>query len=605
MPFIQDWIHRIEVEGGTRYFKFAAILLALLALVISYNWRGFKNMSNPEAMDAAQLARNISEHHGYKTLFVRPFSIHLLEKAAAEKYGPAPIGDKTDRAQMRDMHPDISNAPAYPLVLAGLMKVMPFKYAVSPPKSVWNRDGRFWIYQPDFLISLFNQFLFLIIAVMLFFFARSLFDDAVAWTSAAIFLGTDLFWRFSISGLSTMMLLLIFLALAWSLTLLEKGVREANRSPSALLVLAVIIGLLMGLGTLTRYSFGFLIVPMLLFLLLFPGRRRVMLSFTVLAVFGMVIAPWMLRNYHLSHTPFGTAQYAMFETIHPFEEHRLQRSLNPDLTGIYYTQVWYKLIANLRAILTEDLPRLGGNWISAFFLVGLLIRFKNQTLSRLRYFLLFCLPVLMIIQALGRTQLTDDSPVINSENLLVLLAPLIMVFGVCLFYILLEQMHFPAPQLRYLAIGLFVVIICLPMIFTFFSPRTNAIAYPPYDPPVIQRTAGWMKNEELVMSDVPWAMAWYGKHQCIWLTLDAKEDFFAVNDYKKTVNAIYFTPLTMDGRFLTQWLRVGEHTWGSLLLDGMTKQFPPYFPLTNSPSSLLSQQIFLTDRNRWKDVTAP
>jgi hypothetical protein len=604
MSFTQDWIHRLEVGGGTRYFKFAAILFAVLTLVVGYNWRGFKNLSNPEAMDAAQLARNISEHRGYKTLFVRPFSIHLLEKAAVGKYGPAPIGDKADRAQIRDMHPDISNAPAYPLVLAGLMKVLPFKYEVSPPKSVWNKEGRFWMYQPDFLISLFNQFLFLIIAIMLFFFARGLFDDTVAWTSAAIFLGTDLFWRFSISGLSTMMLLLIFVALAWSLTLLEKGVREGNRSNSALLVLAVLIGLLMGIGTLTRYSFGLLIIPVLLFLVLFLGQRRVVLLLTVLAVFSVVVTPWLLRNYHLSHTPFGTAQYAIFETISPFDEHRLQRSLDPDLTRVYYTQVWFKLMANLRVILTEDLPRLGGNWISAFFLVGLLIRFKNPALSRLRYFLLFCLPVLMITQALGRTQLTNDSPVINSENLLVLLAPLIIAFGVSLFYILLEQMHFPAPQLRYVVIGAFVSLVCLPMIFTFFSPRTTAVAYPPYDPPTIQKTARWMKNEELVMSDVPWAVAWYGKRQCIWLTLNAKEDFFAVNDYKKTVNAIYFTPLTMDGRLLTQWLRDGEYTWCSFLLES-TKQFPPYFPLTNSPASLLSEEVFLTDRARWKEVTNP
>lgn len=603
MPFIQDWIHRLEVGGGARYLKLAAMLFAALALVVSYNWRGFKNMSNPEAMDAAQLARNIAGHRGYHTLFVRPFSLHLLEQAATEKYGPAPVGDNTDRAQIRDVHPDISNPPAYPLVLAGLMKVMPFTYAVSPPKSIWNRAGSFWMYQPDFLISLFNQFLFLTTAVMLFFFARSLFDDTVAWTSAAIFLGTDLFWRFSISGLSTMMLLLIFVALAWSLTLLEKGARESNRSQSALLLLALCIGILMGIGMLTRYSFGLLIIPVLLFLLLFLGQLRGILCLTVLAIFGVMIVPWMLRNYHLSHTPFGTAQYAIFETITPFEEHRLQRSLNPDLTRIHYIQVWFKLIANLRAILTDDLPRLGGNWISAFFLVGLLIRFQNPALSRLRWFLLSCLPVLMLSQALGRTQLTDDSPVINSENLLVLLAPLIMIFGVAFFYILLEQVHFPALQLRYLAVGVFIAMVCLPMLFTFISPRTNAVAYP-YDPPLIQNTAGWMKNRELVMSDVPWAMAWYGDRQSIWLTLNAKDDFFAIHDYKKPVNAIYLTPLTMNGRLLNQWLRAGDYTWCNFLLES-TKQFPPYFPLTNSPASLLSEEVFLTDRPRWKDASHP
>ena len=62
-----------------------------------------------------------------------------------------------------------------------------------------------------------------------------------------------------------------------------------------------------------------------------------------------------------------------------------------------------------------------------------------------------------------------------------------------------------------------------------------------------------MKENELMMSDVPWAVAWYGNHQCVWLTLNAKEDFFAVNDNLKPVQALYLTPETMDGKFVSDW----------------------------------------------------
>ena len=67
---------------------------SLLVLLLSYNMRGFKNMNNPEAMDSAQLARNIAEGKGYKTLCIRPFSVYLLESAYANRFGPAPIGDR-------------------------------------------------------------------------------------------------------------------------------------------------------------------------------------------------------------------------------------------------------------------------------------------------------------------------------------------------------------------------------------------------------------------------------------------------------------------------------------------------------------------------------
>ncbi len=270
---IQTILHKLEVGGGLRPLKWGLLVLALLVLMLSYNFRGFKNMSTMEAMDSAQLARNLAEHKGYTTLFVRPFSVYLLQKAAADNNGPAPVGDTTDRGQLRGMHPDLANPPVYPLLLAAMMKLAPgFRYQAAGTATfnlgrkhigLWNFNGGFWIYPPDFWISLFNQGLFLVTVVLVFFLARRLFDNTVAWTSAALFLGTDLFWRFSISGLSTMLLLLIFVGLCWCLLLLEQKAREASTDHKRLLQLAAVIGAIIII--LTRYSFGWLIIPVLLY----------------------------------------------------------------------------------------------------------------------------------------------------------------------------------------------------------------------------------------------------------------------------------------------------------------------------------------------------
>ena len=207
---------------------------------------------------------------------------------------------------------------------------------------------------------------------------------------------------------------------------------------------------------------------------------------------------------------------------------------------------WLKLNTNLRQIVTDELPRLGGSWVTAFFLVGLMIGFAARRSRDLRYFLMGCVVVLILAQALGRTQLSEESHEINSENLLVLVAPLVLVYGVSLFFLLLEQIRLPFPELRYVIIGIFSVVACLPMLFVFLPPKANPVAYPPYYPPAIQTMAGWLKENELAMSDIPWAVAWYGQRQCVWLTLkctpDAKdpnthEDFFAINDYLKPINA--------------------------------------------------------------------
>lgn len=295
-----------------------------------------------------------------------------------------------------------------------------------------------------------------------------------------------------------------------------------------------------------------------------------------------------------------------------YPENRLQRSLEPDLGRTHIMAFWLKLNTNLRQILTDDLPRLGGSWITAFFLAGLMIAFHSPALTRLRYFLVGCLVVLALVQALGRTYLSEDSHEINSENLLVLVAPMVLVYGVSLFFILLEQIRMPFPEVRFIAVGIFSVVACLPMLFVFLPPKTIPVAYPPYYPPAIQTIGGYLKENELAMSDIPWAVAWYGQRQCVWLTLkctpDAKdqtthEDYFAINDYLKPINLLYLTPQTMDTRFVTQLIRTGEGGWGSFILQSLlNKKVPNYFPLNQMPDGFFPEQLVLTNWQRWRKL---
>src|SRR5690606_31195286 len=126
---------------------------------------------------------------------------------------------------------------------------------------------------------------------------------------------------------------------------------------------------------------------------------------------------------------------------------RLERSLPENLAleinKVEPSDFTKKLAENGRIIVTEDLPMFGGNWIAAFFLVALFIPFRNPALSRFRYFIAGSLLLLAMAQALGRTELSTHSPEVNSENLLVLLAPLVFIFGAGLFFVLLDQFEFP------------------------------------------------------------------------------------------------------------------------------------------------------------------
>jgi hypothetical protein len=607
-PLPQDLIHQLEVGIGPRVFRIGLAVLAVVALTFLYDWRAFKNMNTQEAMDSAQVGRNLAQGKGFSTGFIRPLSIFLVKRHNQQR--PAAPAKASDPARLKGPHPDLANAPLYPVVLAGLMKVLPFHYPVSRG-FFWTNGGGFWRYEPDFLIALFNQLLFLGLAVSVFFLARRLFDAPVAWLSGVLLLGGELYWRFTVSGLPTILLLLIFTGLAWCLALLEEESRQPKWGPNGAFLLAGAIGALVGLGGLTRYGFGWLILPVVTFLILFANpRQRVILTLIVLGVFAAVMGPWVARNVWVSGTPFGTAGYAAMEGTTLFPGSRLLRSLDPDFSRLALGPFWVKLMTNTREIVQNALPKLGGTWVSAFFLVGLLVNFRNPSTQRLRYFLLMCLPVLGVVQALGRTELSVASPEISSENFLVLLGPLVLVYGVGLFFLLLDQVELPVLQMRYMVIGLFGAVACLPLVLVFLPPRPSPVAYPPYLPPEIQKVSGYMRENELMMSDIPWAVAWYGQRRCAWLTLQAvpsakdrarHEDFFAINDFLRPIQALYLTAETMDSKFVSQWVQAGEDSWGSFIAQTvLLREEPKEFPLRKAQAEYFPYQFFLADWERWK-----
>ncbi len=179
--------------------------------------------------------------------------------------------------------------------------------------------------------------------------------------------------------------------------------------------------------------------------------------FAALGAFALVLAPWVVRNFAVSGTPFGTAGFAVAEGTLLFPQFQLERSIHPDLGHVLWlTPYLHKLADNGHDIMNNDLPKFGGSWATLLFWAGLLLSFRSVAVRRMRYFLLFCLGTFVVVQALGQTQLSVESPEVNSENLLVLLAPLVFIYGVSFFFTLLEQMKLPALQLRYAVIAGFV-----------------------------------------------------------------------------------------------------------------------------------------------------
>jgi hypothetical protein len=579
---IQSWVHHWDVGAGKKVLRILVALLGFAALASLYDLFSYESYSGAEAMEVAQLARNVSEGRGYTTDSIRPLALYYLQNAAEPGQSSKVLAQRV---------PDLSNPPAYPLILAGLMKALPFRFVAN----------QYWTYGPELWVSIFNQALYFAAVIVLFFLARKLFDPLVAWLTAILFAGSELYWKFSISGLSTIWVILVFLVMVSFMTAIgrrERGATEETAGKSTLLAIAT--GLLAGLGTLSRYSFAWLMLPLLLYIWTSVRRGRLKLCGVITLTFLVVVGPWVARNILVSGHCFGTADYALLQGTPPLPADTLERSSNPRsrLHRLTPSDVANKFVANAQAMLGNELPRIGGNWISAFFLAGLFIAFRNPALARFRWFVVGSLLLLFFAEALQRTHLSSDVPDVNSENLLAIVAPLLFMFGAALFYTFLEQLNLSLPELRGLVVTCFVILLCAPYLLALTVPR-GAPVNSPYSPRHIHQVTGWVRTNDLMISDIPAAVAWYGERSCVWLPLDDENEFYKVNALKP-VKGLFLTQVTTDKRFLSE-MKEDPKSWGNFVLECSEHQeVPSGFPLRKSPVGLLPEQMFLSDDASWR-----
>ncbi len=112
---------QLEV-GGARRLNYLALTWRCSAWLVWYDLHCYRNFSSPEAMDAAQVARNVAEGKGFSTDFIRPFSIYLLQKHnhAVARRRPA---RQTNGGSTSAVLPTWPMRRLYPLVLAGCWKI--------------------------------------------------------------------------------------------------------------------------------------------------------------------------------------------------------------------------------------------------------------------------------------------------------------------------------------------------------------------------------------------------------------------------------------------------------------------------------------------------
>jgi hypothetical protein len=567
---LHDIVYSIDTGTGLKIIRVTLYVLLLLIIVMLYTATQYRGLTTAEAMDYAQLGRNISLNGGMVTKCVRPVSMMKM------------VSRSDDRDPQLGAHPDLYHPPAYPVVLAAGFKM--FELAGIDPFNM--QEGATSLPAEQWVILPVNHIFSILTGWIVFVLGKRLFSREIGFLGMTIFYLSDLVWGDSVSGLNLSMM--TFFVTASYYTMIISMLNRRDRHSVASWVLPFIISVVCAaIAVLTRYIAIAAIPGIALYAWLMGGRfrggTRFAIIFIVLSM--LMVSPWLYRNYALSGNPLGMAAHTALSDTVAYPDNAFERVLEPELTVSKMAKiVKEKWVINFSENNSTVIVGLGGGVLMSLFLTTFFYRFVRPQVNFLRWGLGLSLLLMLFVSGFFSKSSMDSIHAFW---------PFVILYGVAFFYILIDRLD---PGVRIFIIGLkclIVLLSLLPLLLTIMPPHAK-IPYPPYYAPMIKNVTTMLNEREVMCTDMPWATAWYGDRVSILLPEDI-DGFYAINDYMHYISGMYITTITKNKPFVKELLDGPEKSW----LPVISGRPPPDFPLKHGVSLNRQDQVFLSDRNRW------
>ncbi len=480
--------------------------LVLLSLTLAHIFPLFRGLNSPQAMDQAQIGRNVARGEGLTTKFIRPLAYYEAEKAAE---GAVPF----------TAFKDTYHAPLNPLILGAVLKLVG-----ADKEGSWQMAPNQYIYDLDRVIALVSTLFFLMSIGVNYLLASRIFDPKIAGVTAVLMMLCDLFWQFSQSGLPQMLLLLLFSCGLYFTYRAVEASQEGRMPMVPALVAAAFFVLMVLAHWLTVWIFlGFLIFAAIAF------RPRGLVALSALALLAIAVAASLIRNDSASGQPFGTGFYVLYNGLASGSESLIMRNHDLESEPLSLDGMLVKILGTTLVQALDILPFLGGIVAAPVFFISLLHPFKRGSIASFRW----AIVLMWIFAAFGMAVFgIDRANPIDSNQIHILFAPVMAAYGLAFLSILWSRLEVvgTTPGLHNAHFFIIVLLSAAPMILTLPTKIKIGIAireqirphWPPYLPPILNRdlaTITKSKDERprVIVSDQPWAVAWYADRISLWL----------------------------------------------------------------------------------------
>ncbi|MFM7182534.1 MAG: hypothetical protein ACKO2G_13865 [Verrucomicrobiales bacterium] len=541
---------------------YALFIVFIFSLAGYYLFVDYRGLTNKHGIDQAQIAREFSRGNGLTTKFLRPFALYQARQVADEAGSLVNLG-KMEGDKFVGQFEDTYHAPLGPMVNAATMAIFDSKLSLEPD---------YQIYPGDRVISGTAIVLLLCSILIFFLLASRIFDRRIGIVVVTLMVLCDMLWRFTHTGLPTILLLFLF---GFALFFLYKAVenQEMGQGPLGWAALAAAFFGLMALShwIAVWIFFGVLVFGALAF------RPRGMAAGLMALVFLAVIAPGLIRNFIITGTIHGDAFYALYNGLGALGESGTMRNFKPDKETLDLEGFGGRIALTSLDQLKNIVGYFGSILAAPVFFISLLHPFRRPEISVFRWAIL----AMWIFAVIGMALFGLPDGEFDSNQIHILFAPIMSAYGLAMVAILWNRMGVGAPT-EMVKNSPFTAIVAISSIGMFVTiPRAlksggvfQEIPYYPYYPKGIKKLNEWTSEREVIVSDMPWAIAWYGDRTSAWMTkdlsqFDAMTEFFDQN--RMPVAGIYFSPVSVD-RELGSTILQGENAdWAYWILQPVSQ----------------------------------
>lgn len=479
--------------------------IAAIALTLGNLFPLFRGLGTQQAMDLAQIGREVARGHGQSTKFIRPAEYSMAQRANPGQTVPIASGFR-----------DTMHAPLYPVVLGVAFKL----FDADSPRWEMQPSGSF-IYSLDRVVAGVSTLFFLLSILVSHRLVRRIFDAKIAGVTAILLLGSGVLWDFAVSGLPQMLLLFLFSCGMYCAYLAVEASKEGRRPVVPALLAGVFFSLMVLTHWLTLWVLlGYLVYAAVAF------RPRGVVSIALAALVLAMIAYPVVRAVQHSGSPFGSAGLVLQESLGNHPPDKVMRAASKEVYPLDLQGIVMRVARTVLVQVSDVLPFLGGIVAAPLFFVTLLHAFKRPAIASFRWLVL----IMWATATTGMAIYGVGSQSLHPNQIHLLFAPLMTAYGLAFLAVLWSRLDLPerGPLLNHGHLVVVVLVSALPLLLE--MPKRIRIGmtlsergipqWPPYVPPVLNVSLKkWTGEHEVVVSDQPWAVAWYADRACFWLPL--------------------------------------------------------------------------------------